>query len=165
MSNAKKILKFIYDFLEIYIPCIAFICLFITYVILIVMRYVLKMSIGWMAEFNTMMFLVMVVFNSSYGSRSNEHIVFSIVYDTVSPKIQLIMRTIVNVTSCIVYCIILPNAYKGVMFMAVKKSSLLKVPYSILYFPFLIYLGLTIIHHLTGLILDIQMVRGEEGVK
>ena len=163
METLKKILKFIYDLIEVYLPVCAFVLLFFTYVILIIQRYFLKTSVGWLNEFNVMMFLVCVMLNSSYGSRTDEHIVFSIIYDKLSDRVQLAMRMVVNITTCVVFAIILPQAYKAVMFMSVKRSSLLKVPYHILYFPFLIFLVLTILHHFTRLIQDVQGLIGKKG--
>lgn len=143
------------DVIEVYIPCAVFIFLFVTYAILIVYRYVLNSSIDWMYELNTFAFVWGGILAASYGSRKVTHVQFTILYDHVSENWQKLMRIVGNLAIVVLFALIFPAALRNLKFLAVRKSSILKVTYDYVYSPFLVYMGLTVIHHGVHLVCDI----------
>ena len=147
MKKIKALADKIFDIIEVYIPTVSFCCLFICYIIIVAYRYIFYENISWMYEFSVFTFIWFVVFAASYGSRKEKHIVFSIVYDKRTEKTKLVIDLIGNLFILVVFIILLPNAYNSVSFMAVRKSPIMKIPYSIIYSPFIIFVILTLIHH------------------
>lgn len=143
------------DFIEVYIPCAVFIFLFITYAILIFYRYVMRSSINWMYELNTFAFVWAGVLAASCGSRKVSHVQFTILYDHVSEGWQRAMRMIGNLAVVALFAVIFPMAVKNLKFLAVRKSSILKVTFDYVYAPFLVYMALTAVHHAVHLVRDV----------
>lgn len=151
-EKLKKAANTLFDVIELYIPSAAFIVFFVFYIILIIWRYVIRQSIPWMMEMSTMLYLLMAVAASSYGSRKDTHVVFSVVYDRLSEPWQRAVRILMDLVVCGVPAVLIPISYKSIMFVQVKTSQILKLPYNILYFPFMIFIVLSFIHHLVDLI-------------
>lgn len=155
------------DILEIYIPCGVFIFLFVTYAILIFYRYAMKSSINWMYELNTFAFVWGGILAASYGSRKVSHVQFTILYDHVSEGWQKAMRIVGDLAIVVLFAIVFPKAVSNLKFLAVRKSSILKVTYDYVYAPFLLYMALTTIHHAVHLVRDVISMfnHGKEAAK
>lgn len=143
------------DVIEVYIPCAVFIFLFVTYAILIFYRYALNASIDWMYELNTFAFVWGGILAASYGSRKVSHVQFTILYDHVSENWRRAMRIVGDLAVVALFVMIFPAAARNLKFLAVRKSSILKITYNYIYSPFLAYMGLTVIHHAVHLARDL----------
>ena len=87
--------------------------------------------------------------------------VFGLIYDKVSPKTQVIFRLIANGLIFAAFLIALKPSYEQVMFMAFKKSTVLKIPYHIAYSPYVVFVILILWHTLYDLVVDIkQLMKG-----
>lgn len=163
----KKGLKEWYDIfcdvIEVYIPALIFIFLFVTYAILIVCRYVMRTSIDWMYELNGFAFVWCGILAASYGSRKVSHVQFTILYDHVSPNWQRVMRIVGDLAVTALFIFVFPKALASLKFMAVRKSSILKLRFNYVYAPFLVYMALTALHHLIHVGMDVyDIIRGKE---
>ena len=155
----KKIGIFINKFfnvIEIYIPMLAFIVMFLSFIIVIAYRYIFYASIKEIYELSIIMFLWSSIIAASYGSRSEEHVIFTILYNKVSERIKLIFRLCGNLLIIITFLILIPYAYESVSFMAIKKSSVLGISFSIIYCPFVLFVIFTPIHHIVLFFRDIR---------
>lgn len=156
MANIKKIIYKIFDFLEVGIPTIALLGLFVMYCINILFRYVFNGSILWMSELSTYAYAWGAIFAASYGSRKGTSVVFSVVYDKVSEKVQRIFRIMGNGIIVFTFVFLIPYAWESVTFMNIRKSPILKIPYGFVFCPFLVFVILIAIHHSVYLIKDIK---------
>ena len=156
MNRIKKVSDNIFDVFEVYLPMIAFVILFLSYIIIIAYRYIFHASISWLNELNIIVFLWGCILAASHGSRDGSHVGFTVLYDKVSGATKLIFRIIGNLFIIVMFFILLPNAYKSVMFMEIKKTPIMKLPFNLIFFPFIIFVVLTIIHHIIQLIEDIM---------
>ena len=162
-SKVERAYHLFCDLIEVYIPCVIFIFLFVSYVILIFYRYVLRSSVDWLYELNTIAFVWGGILAASYGSRKGTHVQFTILYDHVSPRTQQIMRIVGNVFIVVILCILFPKAGAAMKFMKIRKSSVLKTTFDIIFAPFMIYLGLTIVHHAVVVVQDVlKLIRKDE---
>lgn len=151
------------DIIEVYIPSGIFIFLFVTYAILIFYRYVLRSSIDWMYELNSFAFVWCGIFAASYGSRKLTHVQFTILYDRLSPGVQRVMRIVGNLLIVVLFVLVFPKAVSNLKFMAVRKSSILKLKFDKVYAPFLVYMAMTVIHHALHVVKDvIDIVKGRK---
>lgn len=142
-----KVYNSICDIIEVYLPVLIFIFMFLSYVVLIVYRYVFRASFDWLYELNVMSFMWCGIFAASYGSRADTHVKFTILYDRMPEIIKLAMEIITNLAIIILFLMIFPKAWKNLLFQGVRKSSILKIPYHVVFFPFISFMVLTILHH------------------
>lgn len=165
-NSSHKLLKWYHrlcDVVEVYLPCAIFLFMFLSYIVLIVYRYMLKASFDWLYELNTLSFVWCGVFAASYGSRSESHVSFTILYDHVSPRTKTLLRLAGNLFVIVMFVILFPKAMGNLEFMKVRKSSILKLPFNLIFSPFLVFAGLTILHHMILLGRDIQCLFRKEG--
>ena len=147
MNLIKNLYKRALDFLEVFIPCVTFSVLFVTYVIMIIYRYLFHAQINWIYELSMIAFVWTVMLAASYASRKEDHIMFTMLYDRLSPKGQLICRILGDIIIVIFMLVLLPKPYAAIRFLAIKKTPLLKIPFNIVFAPFLAFNILTILHH------------------
>ena len=155
----KKIISLWYnricDVLEVYIPSLIFVFLFLSYVVIIAYRYIFSQSFSGLYELNTLSFVWCGTFAASYGSRTESHVRFTILYDVMTPKVKMVMRFIGDLFIISTFSLMLPSAMKNLKFMGVRKSSILKLPFNWVYSPFLIFICLTILHQMILLVKDV----------
>ena len=158
MKIIRSMTNKIFDIFEIYLPTISFFVLFISFIILIAYRYIFHASMDWLFELNIIVFVWTSILAASYGSRTGDHVAFGIVYDKLSDIKKLIFRFIGNTFIIIIFIILLPNAYNTVNFMAMRKSPIMKIPFNYIYLPFMVFVVLTLTHHIIILVKDIKLV-------
>ena len=135
---------------------IAFITVFVFYLIIIAYRYIFYQQMGALFELDMIFFMWCAIFAASYGARSGKHIVFSIAYDKFPVKVKFACRVIGNIFIITTFIILLPYAYDSIRCLRISKTSLLRIPFDIIYYPFLAFVVLTIIHYAVSLIRDIK---------
>ncbi len=155
MEKCRRIVYAFMDVVEVYVPCLAFMVVFVSYVIMIAYRYIFHAQLNWIYELSMIAFIWAVIFPASYGGRNDGHIVFSILYDLLSERAQRWFRIFGNAIIIITFLILLPHAYDAIAFLARKKSSLMKIPFNLIYFPFISFVILTIVHFSVRLLRDV----------
>lgn len=154
MKKIDSVYQKMSDFFEIYLPCCAFVVLFISYVIMILYRYIFNAQVNEIYELSMIAFVWTVVLAASYHSRLDDHIMFTILYDKLPEGGRRVLRMVGNGIIVLFMVIILPHAVKSVSFLAIKRSSLMKIPFNVIYAPFIVYLILTAAHHFFLLLKD-----------
>lgn len=165
MERLKKIYQGVSDLFEVYLPCVSFVVVFVTYVIMIAYRYIFNAQINWIYELSMIAFVWTVVLAASYGSRTDDHIVFTMLYDLFPERGRAVFRIAGNLVIVIIMSILLPRAIDAVSFLSIKKSSLMKIPFNIIYAPFIVFNVLTIVHHALKIAKDVYGLfrsRGED---
>ena len=130
-GTAKKIL----DIFDIGVTSASFIVIFITFMISILSRYVFKKPVPWTYELSILGYMWTMFFGVGKAIENDEHVVFSLVYDKLSPgrkKVCLIAYNILMVVLlfiCFIPCV--QATMKSTM-----KTGVLKLPYKIVFSPF-----------------------------
>ena len=128
---AKKIL----DIFDIGVTSASFIVIFVTFMISIFSRYVFKKPVPWTYELSILGYMWTMFFGVGKAIENDEHVVFSLVYDKISPagkKLCLILYNIMMVALlliCFIPCV--QADMKSTM-----KTGVLKLPYKIMFAPF-----------------------------
>lgn len=143
------------DLVEVYVPCIAFMVVFGTYIVMIAYRYIFRAQLNWIYELSMISFIWTVMLPASQGGRTNQHIVFSIVYDLFSERTRRWFRIVGNLVVVVTFAVLLPHAWEAVAFLARKKSSIMKIPFNYIYLPFVLFVVLTIVHYTVRVLRDI----------
>ena len=143
MPLPTRILLKTLDVLEIYIPTLSFALMFVVFIIEIVCRY-LFVPLTWTMEFSLMAFLWTTLLGACWALRDNSHVVFGVVYDSVGPKAQRLIRIAGNGLLFLAFCIALYPSWKYVAFMGFKKADVMQISMSIVFSPYIAFSLLTI---------------------
>ncbi len=158
----KRAGAIILDTLEIYIPTLAFTVMFVVFILQVFFRYFLNNPLTWPPEIISLTFIWTTVLGACYAQRTGEHVAFSLLYDNVSAKLQLAMRLIGNGLIAIIFLIALKPSFDYVQFMSFRSSIVLKIPFSVIFFPFVIFLILIIGRMSYAVYVDIKRLINNE---
>jgi len=166
MVKNKTILKriglIVLDFIEIYVPSVVFIMLFIAFMLQIFFRYFL-VPLTWPLEFTLIAFIWITLLGACFAQRDNSHIKFSMIYDNAKPRTKIWMRFTGNILLFISFCISFYPTYKYVNFMSFKKSNVLKIPMNIAFSPYIVFLIIMIGRVGYDIIIDFKKIYQRKG--
>jgi TRAP-type transport system small permease protein len=158
--KVKETGKYLLDFVELYIPFVMFMVLFVVFILGIIFRYFFK-PLTWTLELSLMCFIWVSLLGGLYAKRLNSHVKFTMVYDAVSPNVQRWMRIVGNILLVISFGISFVPSYKYIMFMEYKKSNVLKIPMNIVFLPFLFFLAFMTGRYVVDIYRDVKkLIRG-----
>jgi TRAP-type C4-dicarboxylate transport system permease small subunit len=143
MSLPRRLGQGLLDLLEIYIPSITFLAMFIVMLVQIFFRYFL-VPLTWPLEFSLFGYIWTILFSVGYGLRDDSHITFALVYDRVTPKGQRIMRIIGDTLVVSSFCIALAPSYRYIDFMGFKHSDAMGLPMNWVYSPYMVFMVIVI---------------------
>lgn len=127
-NRIRRLGNILLNIIEIYIPAIMLICLFVCFIVGIIFRYLLKDPQSWTFEMSSISFLQLAILSACFVQRRDEHIVFDMVYERRSKKVQCIMRIIGGVLVCITATLLIPPSVKYASSMIGLKTQILKWP-------------------------------------
>ena len=154
--------KFLLDFFEIYLPSVAFSVMFLMFILQIFFRYFLNHPLIWPYELTIFGFIWTAILGACFARRHGVHVVFGLIYDHATPKIQWVLRFLSNGLIAAAFLIALKPSYEYVQFMAFQKSTVLRVPFHMIFFPYIIFLVLILGHTVYDLVIDVRkLARGE----
>jgi TRAP-type C4-dicarboxylate transport system permease small subunit len=153
------------DFVEIYLPISAFLCLFFLFVIQVFFRYFLNRPLTWPQELTSMFFVWTTLCGASYVLRKGDHVVFNLLYDRLTPPFKRITEMVGDALLITAFCIALVPSWEYVLMdcRSFIKTPALRIPYSIVYSPFVVCMPLFIIHLCQRFITNvIQTIKGSK---
>ena len=151
----KKALGFLLDIVELYVPILAFLCIFACFLIQIVSRYFFT-PLMWPEELALICFLWAALLGALYAKRSDSAVCFSMVYDAVSPRAQRAMRLAGNCLLAVMLAASLKPSYDYVKFMSYKSSATLGIPLSLAYSCYIIFLVDIVIRYVLDIVADLR---------
>lgn len=161
MAKNNMILKRIgliaLNFIEVYVPTVVFIMLFIAFMLQIFYRYFL-VPLTWPLEFTLIAFIWITLLGACFAQRDNSHVKFSMIYDNAKPRTKTWMRITGNILLFISFCVSFYPTYKYVNFMSFKKSNVLKIPMDIAFSPYIVFLIIIIGRIGYDIIIDFKKV-------
>jgi len=155
METAKKILLRIRDLYEIVIPTLAFLMMFGMFMWGIFCRYVLKASATYANEIQIMGYLWTVLPAALWARRRNDHVCFSMLYDSLNPRGQRWIRILGNLFMTVMYIFLLSGSIKFILNLR-QKSMALQIPLKVLYLPFPILVAGILLYSLWDLYTDVR---------
>jgi len=158
-SIFKRSGLFLLDALEIYLPTLSFVVLFIVFILQVFYRYFLNNPLTWPPEIISIAFIWTTVLGACYAQRKVDHVAFGLIYDRLSALGQLIFRLIGNGFIAIAFIIALKPTYDYIVFMDFKKSTVLKISFAYIFFPYLVFLLLIVGRMLVAIWIDLQLLR------
>ncbi len=147
---------------EVYIPVIAFAIMFMVFVVQIFFRYFLNQPITWSYELTTIGFVWTVFLGAAYARHKNDHVEFTVFYDLVGERTKTLFRIAGNLLIAVAFIISIYPIYDYIQFLGIKKTSVLQIPFNIVFFPFLIFIVTIVLHSIYDLVLDTKKLISKE---
>ncbi len=156
--RAKAVLLFLLDVVELYVPMLAFLTIFICFMIQIVSRYFFT-PLMWPEELALLSFLWVALLGALYAKRHESLVVFTMIYDMLRPRGQAIMRIAGNVLLVAAFVISIKPSLDYVIFEGYKKSSVLLIPMNLVCSAYIIFLIDIAIRYAVDIVRDVRALR------
>lgn len=118
------------------VPMVAFLVVFVTFMMTIICRYILRFAIPWSYEVSILGYMYCMFFGSGIALKRDEHVVFSLLYDKLPPIGKLICKLVYNIVLVVLIAIIFTPCLNSLM-ASTMKTGILKMPYKVVFAPFL----------------------------
>lgn len=138
MKKATKIGKILLDIIEVYLPIVFLLTLFASFIIGIFFRYCLQNPQSWSYELSSICFVSFIILSACFVQRTEQHIVFDMLFNKMTLKVQCFMRFVSNLIIAVICAILTPVSVKFVMSMKGLTSQVLKIPRGMIFVCFVI---------------------------
>lgn len=164
-QTAKKVVYFLRNILELYLPILTFVGLFFVFILQVFCRYILRNPQSWATEVTSACFLWTVLLGACYAQRKKSHVMFTLVYDMLPVKWKAFTAFLGNLIIASAFAISVKPTWEFILFMKVQKTSILKIGMHVIYLPYLAFLFLILVYTIMDLYKDILIFTGFGGKK
>ncbi len=161
MDSLKKIGGVIRDCVELYIPLLAFVVLFLVFCFQVFMRYVVNQPQPWTLEVEQMCFLWLVLLGACYAQREKSHVTFTLLYDNLGVKGKAVTALLGNILIAVTFLAAAIPSLRYILKLS-SLTSILKVPKTVVFFPFVIFTVIIFLYALMDIYAEIMVLRGSE---
>lgn len=158
----KNILLKLRDAVEIWIPSIAFIIMFVVFVAQVIARYVFKNPFTWSYEITVAGFAWTVILGACYAMRSRTHVTFTMIYDSVSPKVGAVLRLLGNILIVVAFLMLFIPTIRYLKFILFQLTAVFRIPLTFIYAPFAYFLCAIIGYTISDIIKDVKTLRNKK---
>ncbi len=158
----KYLIRIFRDVLELYVPILAFVVMFSCFVLQVFFRYVLRNPLPWTQEIIVVAFVWIVMFGSCYTMRGRWHVKFTLVYDNLSPRMAATTRMIGNILIVATLACLLMPSYNYAIFQEFQKTAIVRIPYTVLFMPFVYFSASMIFYTLCEIAEDFRVLLGRQ---
>jgi TRAP-type C4-dicarboxylate transport system permease small subunit len=163
-ARTKSILLFLVDVIELYIPMIAFLTIFVCFLLQIISRYFFT-PLMWPEELALLSFVWATLLGATYAKRSNSMVAFTLMYDYLKERGQTIVRIIGDVLLLTALIISFKPSLDYVLSQGYRVSSGLSIPYTLVSSVYLVFLADMIVRYSIDLVHDILLLKAIAKVK
>ncbi len=156
MKKTRKVLDALMDVVEIWIPSMMMLALFCAFLIQIASRYLFSRPLVWPYELSQLAYLWVITLGCNYAQRTDENIVFSVVYDLIPKTVQKIFDLISSLLVSGIFLIVLPQVISFYEFYFTRYSTVFKLPLGLVYLGFLIFMIITIVRSLCKIVTTVR---------
>ncbi len=150
------------DVVEVYAPALSFVVMFLSFVIGIVFRYGLNHPLTWPHEMSILGFIWTTMLGACYAMRTGGHVAFTLTYDRAGPRAQLRIRLAGNLLIAVAFAAAFAKTVDFVHFMGFQKTPVLRIPFSIGYFPYVLFMVSIFVRVAVDLVRDVRrLLRGK----
>lgn len=160
---SDRIKKILLDIVEFYVPSVFFAILFLSFIIGIFFRYIVRNPQSWTFEISTIAFVCFTFLSTSLPNRTGEHVVFDLFYNKMPERRKNISRIISELLIIIMAAILVKPAIEYLVSFSGLKTQITNIPRFLVFISFPIMLVDTIIINLVFLIRDIKALKTAGG--
>jgi len=144
MHTPPKVFYFFQVCVEEIIPVCSFSIMFLTFIIQIFFRYVLKSPQAWAYEVTVTCYLWTVMFGACCTTRKKKHVKFSIVYDLLKPKGKAIITFLGDAIIVAAFVAMLLPTIDFISQIKMQTTAMLKIGLNVVYAPFIPFMFIVI---------------------
>jgi TRAP-type C4-dicarboxylate transport system permease small subunit len=100
-----------------------------------------------------------VVFGAIYASKHKEHVALSLIYDRFKPRGRAIIDIVAGLIILIAFCLMYFPTLEYIDFIGIKSTPVLKVPFDIMYAPFILFITFAMGYLVRDIILAVKTFR------
>ena len=156
-----KVTRFIFDFLELYLPTFIFFLLIMSVAVEVFSRYVFNAPIPELFEVSVYTFVWAIYLGAALAKRYNQHIRFDLLYVKLSQKARLWIDISFDTLTSVVFLILLVPSIQYTVINYKIKASVLRIPWSYLLMCFPIFVILILVHNGVAIISNLAELRGK----
>lgn len=158
----KKVLLFLRECLEVYLPIGSFAIMFITFILQVFFRYVVNHPLVWTQDIIVVCFCWTVIFGSCYTMRIHGHVQFTMLYDAYGPKGAAWARMIGNLLIVVTFALLMIPSMKYSFFLGFQKTPVLRIRYTYIFLPFCYFLCSNIGYTVPIILEDWNVISGRQ---
>ncbi len=113
--------------------------IFVLFILQIFTRYVIRQPLGWTLEACLVAWLWLVFWSAAFTLRNEDHVRFTILSDMVRPGLRRLFAVAAALCLIAAFAMSLPATVDFVAFMAIEKTSLLKIRFDYVFSVYLIF--------------------------
>lgn len=117
-----------------------FLALFLTFLIQIAARFGFNQPLPWSDELAVVLYLWVILWACAFVVPEKEHVMFDLVWNSVSPTTQRVMRTVGHTLIGGLALAAIPASWEYVHFMAREKTAVLGLSFEWVFLPFVLLL-------------------------
>ena len=157
-----RIIKKIIRFVEETLPALLLLTIFISFLLGVFSRYILKSSMMWTQELSLYPYVWLVFLGACYCDRENCNITFPLVYDIVPEKIQHIFHIIGDALIAFSLIAVIPSTVEFYTYYMDRPTAILRIPLGICYFAFAVFQIFTIFRYIHRTYRSISLLLGHK---
>ncbi len=138
MSSEKKDQSIglkILNVFDVGVTSVAFVVIFVTFMISILSRYVFRIPVTWTYEISILGYMWTMFFGVGKAMEHDEHVVFGLVYDKLSEKGKRFCLVLYNIMMVVFLLIVFVPGVQTMM-KSTMTTGVLKIPYRYVFSPF-----------------------------
>ena len=117
-----------------------FLSLFAVFVVQIGARFGLNQPLPWTDEMAVVLYLWVILWASAFMVPAREHVVFDLVWNSVSKPVRRFMKIVGNLMIGGLALVAIPASWDYVHFMNREKTPVLDIPFMWVFLPFVLLL-------------------------
>ena len=164
MRKVKKAGRWFADLVEVYLPIAVFVVLFLAFLINVFFRYVVKSPQNWTFELSINAFVVVGLLGACAAYRTEDHVVFDLLYTRLNSKGQNILRMISHLIVIVFFSIALPASIRYLVKLR-AVTSIMRLPLRLVFSSFPIMMLSIVLRSAHRLVLDIRTFRAHTYVE
>jgi len=155
----RKVVKVVLDIIDLYIPTLTFIIMFVAFIIQVVFRYVpVLRPLPWAYDVTAFGFVWTTLLAACHVRRIDKHITFDMFYNARSEKTKSIFRIITNGVVGFTCAVSFLPTLSYLAFIHYDKSPVLRIPMSLGYGPILVFIILIGCYSLYDFFIDLHSI-------
>jgi TRAP-type C4-dicarboxylate transport system permease small subunit len=159
MKKLKRVFDIVLKTIETNFSAVLMVIVLVGFILTILFRYLLKLSIAQIDEAIVIAFTWMAMFASPNGTKNDAHVSFTVIYDSLGPRAKAVNDILFKVILVILLGILLWPAWDMVNFFKMRRTPMLHLSFRAIYMPFIFFLVSTIYHLVENLVKDIKGIR------
>jgi TRAP-type C4-dicarboxylate transport system permease small subunit len=121
--------------------------LFIVFVIQVGMRFLFGRPLAWSDELIVVLYILIVFWSAATLLEEKDHVMLDLVYAALPPAGRRVFALLGAAMVVGLLVVLLPGAYDYIHFMGRERTAVLDIPFSWVFAPFLLFIGVTLLRY------------------